>query len=519
MGLGQSLGRLLGGTGTELAAAEKKERISSWMNLYFADVAVHRPESDESLADIVRRGGYSCVGKSHSYNGIQIIRDAGALHFGESALKHMTFDAATNQVTVGPSVTVKELKLFLLEHERRLINSGNYMRQTVIGALMTGTHGYGARPVMAEGIVALTFLDSKGEPVSLARGDPDFPYVALSFGTIAPVVSVTLETEALESYQSDVWIGRLSQKPARAAGALAVSYAVMPYSNFEDPTVMLHTLRHPPLSESTAEPEFRPPFFSLRRLAAFVIERYWAFDKFLPAFRRPMQRLAARLNLQVHQSQMTEAHDLDYLYDPSPKLESERAPNILKSLFSTTTTAYNLAFFVPTPEAPAVVRFIMNEAEELRSLGFYLKSLIGVRELDGPSALIFAGNAMGPVSAIDLFADVRDYAWLERIQRDVLDYFPNVRPHWGKSAVVDDYRRSFDSADLEHLRALHRRHYPAGSLIVCERIRKFLDLSPPSAATNIAKARRAAENAEMAEAVSELAEAVASPAAGAAPAA
>ena len=53
-----------------------------------------------------------------------------------------------------------------------------------IGALATGTHGFGPRGVMADSIVELSFLDGAGQRQTLAKGDPDFDYVALSFGTI-----------------------------------------------------------------------------------------------------------------------------------------------------------------------------------------------------------------------------------------------------------------------------------------------------------------------------------------------
>ncbi len=83
-------------------------------------------------------------------------------------------------------MTILELKLFLLGHERRLISSGNFMAQTVIGALCTGTHGYGRQAVMAEGVTALEFLDGQGRRVALRKGQRDFRYAALAFGTIDP---------------------------------------------------------------------------------------------------------------------------------------------------------------------------------------------------------------------------------------------------------------------------------------------------------------------------------------------
>jgi hypothetical protein len=207
-----------------------------------------------------------------------------------------------------------------------------------------------------------------------------------------------------------------------------------------------------------------------------------------PILRYRLQRAANRLNPRTHRRVITAPEDLDYLYDPEPLLKSQRAPDLLTGFFSTATTAYNLAFFVPLERSEEVVRFIMHEAEKLRPLGFLLKSLIGVRELADESELPFAGNFGGPVAAIDLFADVRDYAWLERLQRAVTSYFPGVRPHWGKSAIVEDFAPALGKKHIAALRALHRKHYPPGTLTPNEAVRKLLDLGDPAPASTIAMA-------------------------------
>ena len=214
-------------------------------------------------------------------------------------------------------------------------------------------------------------------------------------------------------------------------------------------------------------------------VARWIIKRYQKLDRFLPALRRPLQRLLDKLDLVQRDQIQTDPYDLDYLYDPKPGLASERAPDILRGCFSTTYTGYNLAFFVPLEKGPAVVKFIMREADALRDLGFFLKGVISVRELPGKSDLVFAANHDGPVAAIDLFADPRDYAWLERLQRMVLQYEPETRPHFGKSALIPGFRDSLGENNLDRLMAIHRKHYPNGKLMFSERVRAFLQTGKP----------------------------------------
>ena len=484
-GLADRLRRASGGAPAPLTT------LRSWMGIFSADVVVAKVATVDELADVVRAGRYACVGAAHSYNGVQIVRDATAVVMRDTGLKAISYDEATHEATVEPSVTILELKTFLIARDRRPISSGNFMAQTVIGALCTGTHGYGRQAVMAEAVTALEFLDGDGQRVALRKGERDFRYAALAFGTIGPIVSLTLQTAPIGSFEADTIICRLSEKPKHVTDEHAAMFAVFPYSDRGDPTIALQTIR--PARPGQAPHRIASPLFTLRRISEFIIKRYWVFDRLFPALRRPFQRLISRLNLSYHRREITDPRDLDYLYDPTPGLESSREPNVMKQLLSPTHTAYNLAFFVRLADAPEVVRFVMFQAEQFRKLGFYLKSMIGVRELASRSELPFAGNFKGPVAAIDLFADVRDYAWLERIQREVFAYFPDVRPHWGKSAIVDEWADSLGAIHIKALRQLYEKHYPDGGLWTTSRARRLLGLpvippgtiaTPPKASPN-----------------------------------
>lgn len=454
---------------------EGKRWIRSWINVFRTETEARVPDDEARLAALIGEGAYSCVGKSHSYNGVQVVPGVTAMMMREGGLKMLSYDPASETVRVGASVSVRDLKTYLRdEHSRGLLNSGNFMEQSVIGALATGTHGFGPRAVMADSIVELTFLDGAGKRVTLAREDADFPFVALSFGTIAPIIELVLETQPLKPYVSVSSMTRMSKLDEFKEGSIAANWAVMPYTNPDDPVVMLHALGE------YRGPECPPSHPAAKggsgKLAAWFLKRYYAFDRFLPAFRRPMQRFIDWLDLKQSERVITEPGDLDYLYDPKPGLKESRAPSVTRGLFSTTYTGYNLAFFVPLEKAQAVVKFIIREADALRDLGFFLKGIISVRELPGTARPVFAANAKRPMAAVDLFADPRDYAWLERLQRLVMHYEPETRPHFGKSALGPDFRTALDEDHLEELMRIHRRHYPQGRLMFSERVRTMLDV-------------------------------------------
>ncbi len=457
---------------------EGKRWIRSWINVFRTETEARVPADEATLARLIGEGNFCCVGKSHSYNGVQVIPSATAMMMREGGLDGLSYDPATETVRVGASVSVRDLKLFLRdEHGRGLHNSGNYMEQSVIGALATGTHGFGPRAVMADSIVELTFLDGAGKRVRLKRGDPEFPYVALSFGTIAPIIELVLETKPLEAYVSVSSMSRLSKLDELKQGSIAANWAVMPYTDPEDPVIMLHALS--PCAKGEEPPAHPEAKGGSGKFAAWFLKRYYKFDRFLPAFRRPMQRFIDWLDLKQSERVITDPGDLDYLYDPKPGLKENRAPSITRGLFSTTYTGYNLAFFVPLEKAPAVVKFIIREADALRDLGFYLKGIISVRELPGEAGPHFAANATDPMAAIDLFADPRDYAWLERLQRLVMQYEPDTRPHFGKSALGPAFRPALGQKHLDTLMDIHRSHYPAGQLMFSERVRAMLDVGRP----------------------------------------
>ncbi len=457
--------------------------LHSWVKVFRAQVRLRQVNHPADLARVIQAGEYSVVGTSHSYNGLQLVDRTLAVHFGKSdprrtsALHAITFDDATGEVEVGPSVLVRQVKQFLARRGRRLINSGSHMSQTVIGALVTGTHGYGPDATMADSVTQLVFLNGAGQEVVLRPGDGEFPFIAVSFGVIAPVVRLKLATVPFQQYRVSTRICRLSQKPDFTPGADAVAYALFPYTRADDPVIALNVLR---ATDGSLPPTAAPrPWPIVGRWSVAFLRYYWLFDRWVPGWRPWFQRKIERFALGMQQEFITTPDDLDYLYDPYPLVAGTRPPVVLQQIFDPAYTGFETAFFAPLEQAEAVLRRILALAEEFRAANnFYLKSIIGVREMSTASPLVFAGNHAGPAASIDIYSDLSAYPWLREIQNRILREFPAVRPHWAKSFIGPGFRQSVGSANLARLRELHLQHYPNRNLRLSPDIEQFLDLPP-----------------------------------------
>ena len=449
------------------------KRLSSWVGVFSEEIFPLTVEDQTQLVDDMSKGNYYSIGKSHSYNGIQLSPSSRTFIFSESSLKEIVYDDMTAYVEVEASVTIKQLKLFLLQKGRRLANSGSFMEQTIIGALVTGTHGYGENAIMADSIEAVVILNKKGQEIRFDKSDEDFAYIGVSFGVINPIVRVTLSTLPVEQFEITNTICGFKNKNAYTEDAVGVAYALFPYSG-NDPTIALTVQRkvdhEMPVTPIPVDSRIG---FAFRY---FFIRYYWFFNLYFPSLRPWLQKRMRALEGKVKKVVYTDKNDIDYLYDPYPLIEAEKPPRFERQLFNNAYSSYNLAFFAPQKIVDRVLYFIVDVAAELKTHGFYLKNYIGVRELKRTSKFIFAGNHKEEMSAIDLFSSPQDFTWLIEIQRRVLSNFGGIRPHWAKSILTSEYRKSFSDAEISHLTALSHRLYDNYMLTLPQIVKNFLSL-------------------------------------------
>ncbi|KRD43166.1 FAD-linked oxidoreductase [Cellulomonas sp. Root930] len=163
---------------------------------------VQHPRDLGELVAAVRQGsrdglGVRAVGGGHSFTpvavteGVQIRLDA--------------FDAfervaprpdGTSHVTVGAGIRLGALNALLAEHGLAMRNLGDIDKQSIAGAISTGTHGTGARlGGLATQVVGARLVTATGDVVetSPTRNPELFELARLGLGSVGVLPAVTLE--------------------------------------------------------------------------------------------------------------------------------------------------------------------------------------------------------------------------------------------------------------------------------------------------------------------------------------
>jgi len=108
-------------------------------------------------------------------------------------------DTAARTATARAGTRLRELNRLLHQHGRALPNLGDIDRQTVAGALATGTHGTGLRQGgLVTQAVGLPLVPADGTVATCSRAErPDlFAAAAVGLGAFGVVTAVTLGCEA-----------------------------------------------------------------------------------------------------------------------------------------------------------------------------------------------------------------------------------------------------------------------------------------------------------------------------------
>ena len=194
-------------------------------NYTYRAKVVHRPSSLDELSEIVGRAErVRVLGTRHSFSDIA---DAPELITLDGLPAEVTVDGST--VTVPASLTYSQLADRLREEGLALRNLASLPHISVGGAIATATHGSGNRNGnLATQVAALELMTSRGELVTVSRGDPDFDGAVIGLGSLGAVTRVTLEVEPAYDVRQRVfehlsWKTLFEQFDAITAAADSVS--------------------------------------------------------------------------------------------------------------------------------------------------------------------------------------------------------------------------------------------------------------------------------------------------------
>lgn len=162
-------------------------------------VRVERPRSPEGVQRAVRAAAaqgltIKAVGAGHSFTGIAVA--PGVLLELDDLQGLVSADAEKGRVTLLAGTRLHRIPKLLAAHGLAMENLGDIDRQSISGAISTGTHGTGTGfGGLATQVVGVTLVTAAGEFLRIdeERNSEMLPAVALGLGALGIIVEVTLQ--------------------------------------------------------------------------------------------------------------------------------------------------------------------------------------------------------------------------------------------------------------------------------------------------------------------------------------
>ncbi|MCW2681945.1 MAG: FAD-dependent oxidoreductase [Frankiales bacterium] len=170
-------------------------------NQSMTPAAVEHPASVDEVSRVVKEAAAAgrrvkAIGSGHSFTGIGLTD--GVLVQLDRVDQLVSADADTGRVVVQGGLPLWRLNALLAERGLGLTNMGDVDRQTVTGAICTGTHGTGRDSgALATQVLAMELVLADGSLLTCSREEnPDvFAAARVSLGALGIVTSVTIQAE------------------------------------------------------------------------------------------------------------------------------------------------------------------------------------------------------------------------------------------------------------------------------------------------------------------------------------
>lgn len=174
---------------------------STWRNwARTVTVTPHRVEQPASVSELqqcVKRAAAAglrvkAVGAGHSFTGIAA---APGVMLDLSRLQGIVdVDPERLRVRLLAGTRLHRVPALLSEYRLAMQNLGDIDRQSIAGAVSTGTHGTGARfGGLSTQVVGMTLIQPDGGMLALGEDDPLLPAAALGLGALGIIADVTLQ--------------------------------------------------------------------------------------------------------------------------------------------------------------------------------------------------------------------------------------------------------------------------------------------------------------------------------------
>lgn len=177
--------------------------MSTWRNWAGTEsatgVELLRPASADELAAAVKAAAdqgkrLKAVGSGHSFTGCSVPEQVMIRLDGLSSITNA--DKASGRVTVGAGTGLRKLNAGLAAFDLAMANLGDIDKQTISGAISTGTHGTGARlGGLATQVVGLELVTADGSVLHCSADENAdvFDAARISVGALGVITSLTLQ--------------------------------------------------------------------------------------------------------------------------------------------------------------------------------------------------------------------------------------------------------------------------------------------------------------------------------------
>jgi FAD-linked oxidoreductase len=178
--------------------------MSTWRNWAGTEsatgVEILRPRSTDELAAAVKAAAeqgkkLKAVGAGHSFTGCSVPEQVMVRLDGLASITNA--DKASGRITVGAGTGLAKLNAGLAAFDLAMANLGDIDKQTISGAISTGTHGTGARlGGLATQIVGLELVTADGSVLNCsAEENPEvFAAARVSVGALGVITSLTVQS-------------------------------------------------------------------------------------------------------------------------------------------------------------------------------------------------------------------------------------------------------------------------------------------------------------------------------------
>lgn len=360
------------------------------------------PADEGELADLVRNapGPLRAVGSGHSF--MPLVPTPGTLVTLDRMAGLVTHDATSLSATVRAGTRLADLGAALAGIGQEMPNLPDINKQSLGGALATGTHGTGASlPALHGNVTALRIVTGRGEVLDCdaTQNAELFQAARVGLGAFGIVTQVTLRNSPLRRVDRNVWVQPLEQTlaewPALRAKHRNVEFYYLPFTDMS--AVISH-------DETDAPATPRPPAQDNEALLDLKRLRDWL--GWSPGLRRRLAR------------QVLGGLKPERVVDESWRLLSNERP-----------VRFNeMEFHLPLDAQPQALREVITAIEGARNDVFFP---IEARAVAPDDAWLspFQGRMTGSIAVHAYYKD--QYDFLYEIVEPILRRYEG-RPHWGK---------------------------------------------------------------------------------------